>query len=408
MEVHVTTPTGDFTQELPFESYEYLMTTGRINLHRIVETNPSCVYFATSHCKEQMVKLFLEHGANPSPSDSRGITPLHICALKKSPEIAKILVQAGADTTAVDTDGATALHMAAAVGSNEVILVLLAAGSEVNAQTERGETPLCMAAWGGRVTATRMLLRGKANPQLETNLGLVPLECAVRKGHTAVVKMLGEEVGFGRCSGSTKGERSLRYAADVENTDILRILREGGVEDAFGHALCTTVHLGNEESLEILLSTCENPSEYVNASHDPSTGYSLLECFFLQDPLRASSCRHLRRLLDAGLEDRDVLGQDVLSFTNLRICNMESRANDEGELFGIRGILRVFLQEPAIHALSWMWPSKMEKLEVTNSKRGGFGFAVNLFVTTKTKRVNVLLAALSRKKEDGAFVGYCV
>ncbi len=74
---------------------------------------------------------------------SRGMTPLHICALNNSVQCARallLLLPAGA-INAVNCWGETALHLACACDASEVRAVLLQAGADALAQDAWGRTP---------------------------------------------------------------------------------------------------------------------------------------------------------------------------------------------------------------------------------------------------------------------------
>jgi ankyrin repeat protein len=74
----------------------------------------------------EIIKLLLEHGANPNVQNSQGDTPL-ICATKyaggKSATV-KLLVEAGTDLAITDKDGMTALDYAKAKEQQEAIALL--------------------------------------------------------------------------------------------------------------------------------------------------------------------------------------------------------------------------------------------------------------------------------------------
>lgn len=381
-----------------YDDFEELYDRGLVNVPRVVRANPRCVLFATLNNKAFMVKLFLRHGAYTSPTDETGFTALHISAGQGNLEIVKLLLSARADINAVDHGTrSTPLHLAVTAGATEVVLALLEAGAKVDVQSNEG-TPLYVAAMIGRLPAVRLLLDYNSNAQLLC-ASLVALDVAAKNGHADVINELGRRLGFEACGGTTKGRNSLRLAVDYKRPEILKILTLDGVEDVGGYGLCRSLCLGDEKSFKILLSASHSPSDYVNQACYNS--WSALQCLLMPRSLRTTSHRLARRLLDAGM---DTKGEDVVSWIMCRIRNTKrSDADSETRVLCLRRLLRLFLQEPAVHALSWGWPSKIEE-KTAKSKTSVVSLTRQR--ATKLKCASVLSAAFARKKVDGAFVRY--
>ena len=365
-----------------------------LNINDFVRDNPTCVMEVTRRRKTRMVELFLENGANPSSKCEGGLTPLHVAASNEDVEIVDLLVLGKADVDAKDDMiGGTPLHVAATAGYSMVMLRLLRARANVNVRTADGETPLHMASRHGQAAAVRILLDHKANPQFVYE-NRVALETAVIHGHSGVVEEFGKTLGFEVCGGRTKGELSLRLAAQVQDSEILMMLVLGGVKDVHGHALCKSLSVGDEESFKILLSASENPKEYVNEARLATNNLSTLECCMMPSGLCSTSGRMVRRLLDAGMCSDDILGEFMTSVAP-SLIEKYFESNCDIKALGLNQILRLVLQKPAIHALSWGWPSRAEK-----SKRSVWLLqgGLRLQRATKKKFVTVLLAGVSRKK----------
>jgi ankyrin repeat protein len=75
--------------------------------------------------RTQLVRLLLEHGANPNADDSRRRTPLHLVSRGRSTlDVARILLEYGADLDARDDKGKTPLQVALARGQGETARLL--------------------------------------------------------------------------------------------------------------------------------------------------------------------------------------------------------------------------------------------------------------------------------------------
>jgi ankyrin repeat protein len=67
-----------------------------------------------------VVKLLLDHGADPNGLEGNGMTPLHTAAGGGNREIVSLLLIAGADKTRRANDGTTAADVARAHGHPEI------------------------------------------------------------------------------------------------------------------------------------------------------------------------------------------------------------------------------------------------------------------------------------------------
>jgi ankyrin repeat protein len=102
-----------------------------------------------------MMRLLLEHGADPKVATEAGVTALHAAAGLRwsdntmstaiaagfateaaSLEAIDILLSRGLDVNAVDNQGATALHGAASRGANDIIRLLVSRGARLDMKTK--------------------------------------------------------------------------------------------------------------------------------------------------------------------------------------------------------------------------------------------------------------------------------
>ena len=94
-----------------------------------------------------LMRLLLEHGADPKIATTNNTTPLMVAAgigwvegvtnewgRKENLEAVKMLLDLGVDVNAVDGDGRTALHGAAHKGRNEVVQLLAERGAKLDAR----------------------------------------------------------------------------------------------------------------------------------------------------------------------------------------------------------------------------------------------------------------------------------
>jgi ankyrin repeat protein len=102
----------------------------------------------------RMLRLLLEHGADPNIATQNGTTPLMAAAGLNWAEISslgteddtleamKLMLDRGADVNAANNNGETALHGAAQRGADRVVQFLADRGARLDVKTKRGRTPL--------------------------------------------------------------------------------------------------------------------------------------------------------------------------------------------------------------------------------------------------------------------------
>ncbi|UVI33309.1 ankyrin repeat domain-containing protein [Paenibacillus spongiae] len=110
-------------------------------------------------CGNDMVKLLLDHGADPNHANWLGVSYLHLTARKGDTELARLLLNYGADINAVEEEyGTTPLGWAAKYGQRDMVAFLLEQGAD--------KSPSGISDWAS------------------------PLKWAERRGHQAIVDML--------------------------------------------------------------------------------------------------------------------------------------------------------------------------------------------------------------------------
>jgi ankyrin repeat protein len=110
----------------------------------------------------KIMRLLVEHGADPSLRPKNGLTPLLIAAgvnrvraeltvpEDKLLAAVEMAVELGADVNETDPAGNTAVHGAAWIRSTKIIRFLSSQGADVNAVNKRGQSPLYIAQRDGR------------------------------------------------------------------------------------------------------------------------------------------------------------------------------------------------------------------------------------------------------------------
>lgn len=185
-----------------------------------------------------MIKLFLDHGADPNaPLSQTGDTPLMISARTGLPEAVTVLLDANADVNTRESwGGGTALMYAVSEGHREVAALLIREGAEIDART----------AFIPRNTGRGLRFEGlpprarlpdEIGPQIHTSGEMTPLLIAAREGHLDTVRLMIES-GTDINARAADGKDALSLAIYNGNYAVASLLVDSGANlnqtDAMG------------------------------------------------------------------------------------------------------------------------------------------------------------------------------
>ena len=189
----------------------------------------------------QIIKLLIDHGADPNESDGSEGTPLVQATKLGNLKVIETLVENGANVNFKGIGGRpVAIHTAVESGNTEVVKFLL---DHVNVEA-LGRSVLSTAAGRGNVEMAKLLVEHGADPKLGASAYYEPLYWAVQSGSADMVGYLLDQ-------GPSLEDRrhAMHEAARVGRENIVRLIAESGVEmDAY-----TWLHLANTEQLEAAL-----------------------------------------------------------------------------------------------------------------------------------------------------------
>ena len=130
-----------------FDDIKYHVEKRKIDVDTVLLEGRTGLHLAVLDNKIEIVRYFLEKGANVNKAENSGYTPLHLAVARLNVEMVKLLVEKGANINDQNTaQGYSPLHIAASDARGATILeYLIAKGANVNAKAMDKTTPLDIA-----------------------------------------------------------------------------------------------------------------------------------------------------------------------------------------------------------------------------------------------------------------------
>lgn len=208
----------------------HLLDSG-VDANTVNEDGGSPLMLASYHGFKPIVEILLRHGAKVDAKNSRQETALRLAGAAH-PDIVKLLLEHGANPNVGDFYGKTllvAVCEAGATRDTEIIRVLLEHGADPNIRGEAG-TPLLYAINMGRHGNTeiaRLLLLHGASPDAKDKAESPALACAVDKHSVEIVKaLIADKVSLNATD--SLGRTALKLADENQLTEIAALLRSAG------------------------------------------------------------------------------------------------------------------------------------------------------------------------------------
>ncbi|XP_048528378.1 putative ankyrin repeat protein RF_0381 [Triticum urartu] len=151
---------------------------GSVSLHNAAEEGGT-----------RISSLFFSKGVHVDAMDHRG-TPLHLAVAKDHVEVVKVLLEHGADPNRVANHVFSPLMMAVCGKALKCMKLLIEAGADVNVHGYSGPTPLTEAVDDGLMDFVMILLEAGADANIPNQHGAVPIELAAARGQRELVEML--------------------------------------------------------------------------------------------------------------------------------------------------------------------------------------------------------------------------
>lgn len=130
-----------------FDDIKYHVEKRKIDVDTVLLEGRTGLHLAVLHNKIEIVRYFLEKGANVNKAENTGYTSLHLAVARLNLDMVKLLVEKGANINDQNTaQGYSPLHIAAADQRGAAIVeYLIAKGANINVKAMDKTTPLDIA-----------------------------------------------------------------------------------------------------------------------------------------------------------------------------------------------------------------------------------------------------------------------
>ncbi|MGW5366672.1 ankyrin repeat domain-containing protein [Actinopolymorpha pittospori] len=154
------------------------------------QDDPAVVLAVASESPPAVLRLLLEHGADPNAVRSDGAPAIVIAAMRRHAGLIEELLAGGAEVDAADGNGRTALMHAVERGADGIIASLLCHGADKDRQAVDGSSAHTLAlAWGRQNVR---LMMGEQSVGLE----VLDVPRTVVYQRAGVVQLLGDDLGL--------------------------------------------------------------------------------------------------------------------------------------------------------------------------------------------------------------------
>lgn len=250
----------------------------QIDNDKTVTIHVAPLAFAATQCQIPILKLLLEHKADPDAEISRiGGTALHLAVRFGPKESVDLLLSKTTNINQQDRQGYSPLHLASRYGRQEIVASLLDANADFDLRDKVGNTAFHRAVMSGRPEILQLLYeRGSEKYIMENNkYSSAPLHLAILNNQYDAAQWL-------LSSGA-----AINQPGNLGNTPLAMACAEGNVKivDLLIHTGANIHKPNNESATPILIACYHAKPEVVKILY--SCGASILDI-----DVRGNSCYH--------------------------------------------------------------------------------------------------------------------
>ena len=166
------------------------------------------------------VRELLDSGINPNII-KYGQTPLKLASRYGSSDVVRLLLEHDANPNIRDNNGDTPLASASWQGYTHIVKLLLNNNNaSINIQNDYGYTPLLLASYRGYTEIVRMLLESGADINIKNNFGDTAYDIALNEGYTEIARLIKHHMDLQRMQRPLQNLAFMKYFLDRDDLDI--------------------------------------------------------------------------------------------------------------------------------------------------------------------------------------------
>nr|XP_042907958.1 uncharacterized protein LOC107440007 [Parasteatoda tepidariorum] len=290
-----------------------------------------CLLFAIQWASEDIVTLFLNHGADMNFAFENQKTPLHLAVERDHSKIIKVLLERGADFNKLNSIDLRPIEVAVGHGHLESVKAFFQNITvDVNEKGNCDHTLIHIAATWGHLDITKFLISNNAALNIGDKFGSKPIHLAAQFGHLHIVKY------FLQCDpklltdrGGSNNSSPLHFAAHGGHAEIAKYLIEKGMDvnapsDHGIRPIHVASQFGREEVLNVLLNygamydsiLDRVPSTPLLLTHNENIKKTLMMIKELFHAVKSNNISDVKSLIDKGacMNAKDSKNSTVLHY----------------------------------------------------------------------------------------------
>ena len=214
-----------------YELVKFFVEKGA-DVHKTTKADQNCLHIAARKGHLNLCQTLIDdHGFDKNIDDNSGWTALHNSVQSGSYELVKFFVEKGADIHEKTNAGENCLHIAARNGHLNLCKTLIADhGFDKNNADNIGRTALFNSAESGSYELVKFFIEKGADIRVRTVDGLNCLHVAAGLGHLNLCKIFIYEHGFQEDTADIYGFTPMHYSAGSGNLELVKLFLDRGAD----------------------------------------------------------------------------------------------------------------------------------------------------------------------------------